>query len=96
MTEHPENPAFTQFTPSLRVIIPGQSNGMEPELPHAANCRDPRPWAIVLLRFPVRPHIIRQFRNRQDAEDQLRAMRRLMPQVDFELMFLPPDEADNG
>ncbi len=96
MTEYPENPVSAQFMPTLRLLPTRQHHEMAADRLPTGNQRDPRIWAIVLLRFPARPHVIGQFRNRQDAEDQLRALRRLMPQGDFELMFLPPDEADNG
>jgi hypothetical protein len=91
-----ENHAFTQFTPTLRVMPTCGCSRIDADRPSAGTRPDPRPWAIVLRRFPEPPHIIGQFRNRQDAEDQLRALRRLVPQGDFELVFLPPDEPSNG
>ncbi|MGB3519186.1 MAG: hypothetical protein WBA43_22225, partial [Elainellaceae cyanobacterium] len=46
-----------------------------------------RPWAIVMIRDAVQRSIITRFRNRQDADDHLRAMRRHIPQGVFEVMF---------
>jgi hypothetical protein len=52
---------------------------------------DPRLWALVLLLPNARHRIVGRFRNRQDADDQLRAMKRLLPQHRFEVVFLSQD-----
>ncbi len=49
-----------------------------------------RPWHLVLLLPESQHHILTKFRNRRDAEDQLRAIRRLLPNAVFEVMFCPP------
>jgi hypothetical protein len=51
-----------------------------------------RPWHLVLLLPESKHHVLTRFRNRQDAEDQLRAIRRLMPDVVFEVVFCPPEQ----
>jgi hypothetical protein len=56
----------------------------------ADNSNDPRLWAIVLFLPNAQHRIISRFRNRQDADDQLRMIRRFVPQQTFELVFLPP------
>jgi hypothetical protein len=50
---------------------------------------DCRPWAIVMIRDAVRRSVITRFRNRQDADDHLRVIRRHMPQGVFEVVFDP-------
>jgi hypothetical protein len=57
---------------------------------YADNGSDPRLWAIVLFLPNAQHRIISRFRNRQDADDQIRVIRRLVPQQTFELVFLPP------
>jgi hypothetical protein len=46
-----------------------------------------RPWIIVLIPPQAQHRELVRFRNRQDAEDHLRALRRFMPKTQFELMF---------
>ncbi len=92
MTETPENPALPTFTPELHVTLPRSCRRSAVEQSAAGSTRDPHPWAIALRQFPARPQIIGQFRNRQDAEDQLRALRRLMLHLDLAMLFLPPEE----
>ena len=48
------------------------------------NCH---PWTLVLLREKMQRHVVARFRNRQDADDQLRAIRRYMPKARFEIVF---------
>ena len=48
------------------------------------NCH---PWTLVLLREKMQRHVVARFRNRQDADDQLRAIRRYMPKAKFEVVF---------
>ncbi len=52
-----------------------------------------RPWVIVLLLPQAQHRELVRFRNRQDAEDHLRALRRFMPKTQFELVFEMPTEA---
>lgn len=40
-------------------------------------------------------HTVARFRNRQDADDHLRAIRRYMPKGRFEIVFEPP-QPDEG
>jgi hypothetical protein len=51
---------------------------------------DIRPWVIVLIRANAPSSELTRLRNRQDADDHLRALRRFMPTAQFELMFDPP------
>ncbi len=48
------------------------------------------PWMLVLLREKMQRHVVARFRNRQDADDHLRAIRRYMPKGQFEIVFEPP------
>jgi hypothetical protein len=50
---------------------------------------DCRPWAIVMIQDAVQRSVITRFRNRQDADDHLRAMRQHIPQGVFEVAFDP-------
>ncbi|MGB3519182.1 MAG: hypothetical protein WBA43_22205 [Elainellaceae cyanobacterium] len=52
---------------------------------------DCRPWAIVMIQDAVQRPVITRFRNRQDADDHLRVIRRHMPQSIFEVMFDPSE-----
>ncbi|MGB3613432.1 MAG: hypothetical protein WBA10_06510 [Elainellaceae cyanobacterium] len=45
---------------------------------------------LILLREKMQRHTVARFRNRQDADDHLRAIRRYMPNARFEIMFEPP------
>jgi len=51
-----------------------------------------RPWHLVLLLPEAKHHVLTKFRNRQDAEDQLRTIRRLMPDAVFEIVFCLPEQ----
>jgi len=64
-----------------------QSWNVQPEL--RSDCR---PWAIVMIQGAVQRSIITRFRNRQDADDHLRAIRRHMPQGVFEVVFDLPEQ----
>ena len=51
-------------------------------------CRSaPHFWVIVLLLPTAQHRIIARFRNRQDADDQLRFLRRAVPGAKFEIVF---------
>lgn len=52
---------------------------------------DCRPWAIVMIQDAVQRSIITRFRNRQDADDHLRAMRRHIPHGVFDVVFDPSE-----
>jgi hypothetical protein len=52
---------------------------------------DCRPWAIVMIQGAVQRSIISRFRNRQDADDHLRAMRRHVPHGVFDVVFDPSE-----
>lgn len=54
---------------------------------------DCRPWAIIMIQDAVQRSIITRFRNRQDADDHLRTIRRHMPQGVFEVVFDPSEYA---
>lgn len=60
-----------------------------------------RPWVIVLIQPNAQRSDLVRFRNRQDAEDHLRALRRFMPKTQFELVFdlpaqMPTDLLDKA
>ncbi|MBF2050787.1 MAG: hypothetical protein IGS54_26075 [Elainella sp. C42_A2020_010] len=52
-----------------------------------------RPWVIVLIQPKAQRSDLVRFRNRQDAQDHLRALRRFMPKTQFELVFDPPAQS---
>ena len=53
-------------------------------------------WIIVRILPKAQHHTVACFRNRQDAEDHLRLLRRFIPRVEFEVMFVPPEEDNQG
>ena len=56
---------------------------------------DHRPWTIVLIRDTLQRHTVARFRNRQDADDHLRAIRRYMPKARFEIVFESPQAEES-
>ncbi|MFB2982330.1 hypothetical protein [Microseira sp. BLCC-F43] len=50
-----------------------------------------RPWVIVRLLPGAKTHQIARFFHRQDADDQVRTLRRYVPQAVFEIVFEPPE-----
>lgn len=46
-----------------------------------------RPWAIVRLLPNAQHYTVARFYNRQDAQDYLRFLNRLIPAAEFELLF---------
>jgi hypothetical protein len=55
-----------------------------------------RPWQLVLLLPNAQHHTIAHFRNRQDADDHLRAIQRLARNSQFALLFVPPNDPDQS
>jgi hypothetical protein len=58
-----------------------------------SNCfctRESRLWAIVLVLPNAQYRIIARFRNRQDADDCLRFLRRSVPAAKFNIVFDDP------
>ena len=53
------------------------------------------PWCIIRLFPNMRTQIIGRFRNRSDAEGHLRILKRLMPNVPYQIMFDIPLEELN-
>ncbi len=51
-----------------------------------------RPWAIIRLLPNARRYTVARFRNRQDAEDHLRFLKRYIPAAGFEVLFDVPNE----
>jgi putative acetyltransferase len=47
-----------------------------------------RPWTIVRILPKARHYTVACFRNRQDADDHLRLLRRFIPRSEFEVIFL--------
>ena len=54
------------------------------------------PWAIVRLLPKMQRVVVGRFRNRSDAEGHLKALKRLMPDAEFVIVFdvgdLPREE----
>lgn len=53
-----------------------------------------RPWAIARILPNAKTCIIARFRNRQDAEDHKRVLRRFIPKAKFEVLFDVPKEEE--
>ncbi len=53
-----------------------------------------RPWTIVRILPKARHYTVACFRNRQDADDHLRLLRRFTPGSEFEVIFAPPEEEE--
>ncbi|MBD2018095.1 hypothetical protein H6F96_29545 [Microcoleus sp. FACHB-53] len=51
-----------------------------------------RPWTIVRILPDARHYTVARFRNRQDANDHLRLLRRFIPAAAFEIIFAPLEE----
>jgi len=51
------------------------------------------PWCIIRPVSHVQMRIVGRFRRRVDAEGHLQVLKRLMPDVPFEIMFDVPSEA---
>lgn len=49
-----------------------------------------RPWAIAQILPNLKTHILARFRNRQDADDHVRVLRRFVPKAVFAIVFEPP------
>ena len=47
------------------------------------------PWAVVRILPKCQRCIVARYRNRQDAHDSLRLLRRFIPAAVFELIFEP-------
>jgi hypothetical protein len=54
--------------------------------------RNDSPWAIVRLLPKAQRYIVARFRNRRDADDHKRVLRRFIPAAEFEVIFDPPNE----
>jgi hypothetical protein len=52
-----------------------------------------RPWQLVLLLPNAQHHTIAHFRNRQDADDHLRAIQKLARNSQFQVLFVPPNDS---
>ncbi|MBE9108408.1 hypothetical protein IQ273_03110 [Nodosilinea sp. LEGE 07298] len=87
---HPidESPVRQQITEIVQSVLAPERLSWRQVLASDAELHpDCRPWAIVMIRDAVQRSVITRFRNRQDADDHLRAMRRHIPQGVFEVMF---------
>lgn len=51
-----------------------------------------RPWTIVRILPKARHYTVACFRNRQDADDHLRLLRRFIRGSEFEVIFAPPED----
>ncbi|HAX88527.1 MAG TPA: hypothetical protein DCY91_20235 [Cyanobacteria bacterium UBA11370] len=55
------------------------------------------PWTIIRLQPNLRHTIVTRFRRRGDAEGYLRALQRIMPQVQFTIVFdITHDEVESS
>ncbi|NEP30486.1 MULTISPECIES: hypothetical protein [unclassified Moorena] len=52
------------------------------------------PWALIRLLPKMQRMVVRRFRNRSDAEGHLQALKRLMPDADFIIIFDLGDPID--
>jgi hypothetical protein len=54
------------------------------------------PWCIIRPFPNMRVQIIGRFRNRSNAEGHLQILKRLMPNVPYQIMFdIPPEDSEN-
>jgi hypothetical protein len=53
-----------------------------------------RPWAIVRILPKAQRCTVTRFRNRADANDHERLLRRFIPKATFEIIFDLPDEEE--
>lgn len=91
---HPidESPVRQQITEIVRSVLAPERVSWRHLLASATQLHpDCRPWAIVMIRDAVQRSVITRFRNRQDADDHLRVIRRHMPQGIFEVVFDPSE-----
>lgn len=56
------------------------------------------PWCIIRPISSVQMRIVGRFRRRSDAEAHLQVLKRLMPDLPFEIMFdiAPEEEQEQG
>ncbi|WP_017302318.1 hypothetical protein [Nodosilinea nodulosa] len=91
---HPidESPVRQQITEIVQsVLAPERVSWRQVLILETELHPDCRPWAIVMIRDAVQRSVITRFRNRQDADDHLRVIRRHMPQSVFEVVFDPSE-----
>jgi hypothetical protein len=54
------------------------------------------PWCIIRPMSDVQMRIVRRFRRRVDAEGHLKILKRMIPDVPFEIMFdIPSEQTDS-
>ncbi|NEP47478.1 MAG: hypothetical protein F6K65_00945 [Moorea sp. SIO3C2] len=53
------------------------------------------PWALIRLLPKMQRMVVRRFRNRSDAEGHLQALKRLMPDEKFIIIFDLGDPIDS-
>lgn len=91
---HPldESPVRQQITEIVQSVLAPERVSWRQALTSATELHpECRPWAIVMIRDAVQRSTITRFRNRQDADDHLRTIRRHMPQGIFEVVFDPSE-----
>ena len=91
---HNTSPARTQLWQLIERIINqirGQLETISAQRPSQAEDYS-RPWAIIRLLADARRYTVARFRNRQDAEDHLRFLKRYIPAAGFEVLFDVPNE----
>lgn len=54
------------------------------------------PWCLIRPLPNMRVQIVGRFRNRSDAEGHLQVLKRLMPNVPYQIMFdIPPEDSED-
>lgn len=89
---HPvdESPVRQQITEIIQsVLAPERVSWRQTLVLETELHPDCRPWAIMMIQDAVQRFVITRFRNRQDADDHLRVIRRHVPQSVFEVVFDP-------
>jgi hypothetical protein len=96
---HPidESPVRQQITEIVQSVLAPERIPWQRALKANTDLHpDCRPWAIVMIQNAVQPSVITRFRNRQDADDHLRAIRRHMPKGVFEVVFDMADQPEKA
>lgn len=91
---HPidESPVRQQITEIIQsVLTPERLSSPQLLVLKTELHPDCRPWAIIMIQDAVQRSTITRFRNRQDADDHLRAMRRHIPHGVFDVVFDPSE-----
>jgi hypothetical protein len=69
-----------------KIIVEHSPNSQLKKTPDFLRSDRTKPWVIVRVLPDAQNHTVARFRNRQDAEDQMRALRRFVRSGIFEVM----------